>query len=94
MHQVASEHAGALLHHVVIYGSDMRDGSDGGPYVQNFGKASIGQTGGQNSAPNQVIGVVSHYYTPDFKLEFSSILDDRFVNLLNKLCAHRVGNCA
>lgn len=94
MHQVASEHAGALLHHVVIYGSDMREGSDGGPYVQNFGKASIGQTGGKNSAPNKVIGVVSHFYTPDFKLEYSSILDDRFVNLLNKLCAHRVGNCA
>lgn len=93
MHQVTSEHAGAVLHHVVLYGSDMREGSDGGPFVQNFGKASIGQTGGQNAAPNKVIGVSSYFYNPNFQIEASSILDDRFVNLLNKLCAHKVGNC-
>jgi V8-like Glu-specific endopeptidase len=94
MHQVTSKHAGAVLHHVVLYGSDMREGSDGGPFVQNFGTASIGQAGGLNPGRNQVIGVSSHFYNPSVKLEVSSILDYRFVNLFNKLCGHRVGNCA
>ena len=94
MHQVTAGNAGSVSNHVVAYGSDMKDGADGGPFVQNFGKRSIGQKDGLRPGLNQVIGVASFFASTNNNLEMSSIIDSRFDHLFNKICAHRVGNCA
>ncbi|MBW4699732.1 MAG: hypothetical protein KME03_17915 [Aphanocapsa lilacina HA4352-LM1] len=76
------------------YGSDMTGGSSGGPWIQNFGYSSSGQTGGLLSGRNQVIGVTSYGYTdPAILRQGSSIPDSGFLNLLDNVCSHRPGNC-
>ncbi|WP_238584105.1 trypsin-like serine peptidase [Legionella tucsonensis] len=94
MHQVTAQSARAVAPNNVEYGSDMAGGSSGGPWVQNFGGVAAGQTGGLNPARNAIVGVTSYGYTDTrIKLQGSSILDSRFVSLLNSMCAHRSGNC-
>ena len=78
----------------VEYGSDMTGGSSGGPWVQNFGEPSIGQTGGTNPGLNRVVGVTSYgFVSPDPKVQGASVPDQRWVDLFNLVCAHRAGNC-
>ncbi|MEW6301143.1 MAG: trypsin-like serine protease [Thermodesulfobacteriota bacterium] len=94
MHQVTAESFRAVAPNCVEYGSDMRGGSSGGPYVQNFGALATGQTGGTNTGLNRVIGVVSYGYTStDPKVQGSSILDSRFTTILNTACGRQAGNC-
>lgn len=78
----------------IEYGSNLRDGADGGPFIQNFGEPAQGQTGGLEPAMNKIIGVISYSYTdPAIKTVGSSILDIRFVNLYNNICMHQANNC-
>ncbi len=92
MHQVTAESHETVSPNNVIYGSDMRGGSSGGPWVQNFG--SNGITVGANSFPNSVIGVPSWISTSTAPLfQGSSILDSTFTDLLDVACAHSPGNC-
>ncbi|KTD06838.1 trypsin-like serine peptidase [Legionella jamestowniensis] len=94
MHQVTSQSFRGVTPNNVEYGSDMRGGSSGGPWVQNFGIASSGQTGGLNPARNAIVGVTSYGYVDSrIMLQGSSILDSRFVSLLNTMCKRRSGNC-
>ena len=94
MHQVTAQSAKSVSPNNVEYGSDMAGGSSGGPWVQNFGTYALGQTGGQNSGLNRVIGITSYLYTNGTALaEGSSIPDSRFISILNTVCAHRAGNC-
>jgi V8-like Glu-specific endopeptidase len=94
MHQVTAESFRAVSPNCVEYGSDMRGGSSGGPFVQNFGQLATGQTGGTNTGINRVIGVVSYGYTStDPKVQGSSILDSRFTSILNTSCGRQAGNC-
>jgi len=89
---VEAENAGSSEN--VEYGSDMRGGSSGGPWVQNFGVLASGQSGGVNSGTNRVIGVTSYGYTStDPLVQGSSIPDLCFIDLLNLACTHRGGNC-
>ena len=75
------------------YGSDARGGSSGGPWVQNFAVMSVGGATGTNTAQNRVVGITSYGYTSlDPKVQGSSILDSRWVQLWNTMCA-RAGNC-
>jgi V8-like Glu-specific endopeptidase len=94
LHQVS---AGAFRNtspNNVEYGSDARGGSSGGPWIQNFGTASVGQFGGNNPGLNRVVGVTSYgYVSPDPKVQGASVPDSRWVQLWNVVCAHRVGNC-
>jgi hypothetical protein len=60
--------------------------------VQNFGESADGQTDDVNPGMNQIIGVTSFGHN-DFKLEGSSVLDDRLLSLLDTMCGHREGNC-
>jgi V8-like Glu-specific endopeptidase len=94
MHQVS---AGAFRNTVpnnVEYGSDARGGSSGGPWIQNFGTAAVGQTGGVNPGINRVVGVTSYgYVSLDPKVQGASVPDSRWVQIWNLVCAHRVGNC-
>ena len=94
MHQVTAQSFAADTNGAVIYGSDMRGGSSGGPWVQNFGVPSAGQTGGVNAQLNTIIGVTS--YGPTAVGPFyqgSSTMDSRFVTMLNTVCGRRTGNC-
>lgn len=94
MHVVTAQSARSVSPNNVEYGSDMRGGSSGGPWVQNFGVASVGQTGGLNAGRNRIIGVTSYgYVSEDPKAQGASIPDSRFIDLLNFICAHRAGNC-
>lgn len=94
MHQVTAQSARAISPNNAEYGSDMRGGSSGGPWVQNFGEYSVGQTGGTNSGLNRIVGVTSYVYDDTSLLsEGSSIPDSRFTSLLSTICAHRAGNC-
>lgn len=95
MHQVTAQSYKANGTNTVLYGSDMTGGSSGGPWIQNFGAPATGQTTGQNTGVNRVIGVTSYIYTDGGKLlvEGSSILNNSFLDILNKACAHKAGNC-
>ncbi len=95
MHQVTAESARAVAPNNVEYGSDMRGGSSGGPWVQNFGALAVGQTGGLNPGLNRIVGVTSYgYVSTDPKAQGASIFDSRFTSILNTACAHRAGNCS
>ena len=94
MHQVTAESARSVAPNNVEYGSDMRGGASGGPWVQNFGQLAVGQTGGLNPGLNRVVGITSYGYVSTApKALGSSIPDGRFVSLLVALCTHKVGNC-
>ena len=98
MHQVSSQSAAAISPSNVQYGSDMLGGSDGGPWVQNFGVASSGQTGSGTSASfaNRVVGVTSiGLLDSTQKGLMSSIIDNtNFLGLFNSICAHQANNCS
>jgi V8-like Glu-specific endopeptidase len=78
----------------VEYGSDAGGGSSGGPWVQNFQVLQAGGATGKNTGSNRVVGVTSYIYVPDDpKVQGASILDSRWVSILNTLCGRVAGNC-
>jgi hypothetical protein len=78
----------------VEYGSDAAGGSSGGPWVQNFQVLQAGSGGNSNNGSNRVVGITSYGYEPrDPKVQGASILDNRWISLLNTLCARVPGNC-
>jgi V8-like Glu-specific endopeptidase len=94
MHRVDAESFRNTPPNTVEYGSDMTGGSSGGPWVQNFGEPSIGQTGGLNAGLNQVVGITSYgFVSPNPKTQGSSVPDQRWVDLFNAVCADGAGNC-
>ncbi len=94
MHEVTAQSLRKATPNAVEYGSDMRGGSSGGPWVQNFGVVSSGQTGGSNTGSNRVIGITSYGFVSTTPLiQGSSVPDSRFTALLTKVCNHRAGNC-
>jgi V8-like Glu-specific endopeptidase len=94
LHQVTAQSYGLAGNNNVFYGSDMEGGSSGGPWVMNFGAPSVGQAGGLQPQRNQVIGVTSWGYPKTLlKVQASSSLDYRFIDILNKACGRQYGNC-
>jgi len=94
IHQVTAQSAQAVAPSNAEYGSDMNLGSGGGPWIQNFGIASQGQTGGTNTGRNLVIGLSSYGYNDSTTLaEGSPILDATFANVYNYMCTLATGNC-
>lgn len=94
MHRVDSDAFRNTPPNTVEYGSDMTGGSSGGPWVQNFGEPSIGQSGGTNPGLNRVVAVTSYgFVSTAVKSQGASIPDQRWVDLFNLVCAHRAGNC-
>lgn len=94
IHQVTAESFRSRSPNAVEYGSDMGGGSSGGPWIQNFGALAAGQGGGTNSGLNEVVGVTSYGpISTDPLYAGSSILDSRFVDVLNTICTNRAGNC-
>jgi len=94
MHQVTSGRCYAGGSNTERYGSDMRGGSSGGPWVQDFGAVSNGQTVANPAGPNLVVGVTSYLnLSTDPQYLGSSVPDQRFTSLLTFVCNHRAGNC-
>lgn len=94
MHQVDSQSFEAGGANTVLYGSDMRGGSSGGSWIENFGVLATGQTGGLQPTPNRVVGVTSYGFVSTTPLvQGSSILGQEFLDMRNAACAHRPGNC-
>lgn len=94
MHQVDSEDFRAGGQNTRLYGSDMRGGSSGGKWVENFGVKAAGQRGGLQPWPNRIVGVTSYgYVAVGPKVQGSSTLNQEFLTILNMACAHRAGNC-
>lgn len=94
MHQVDSEDFEPGGQNTRLYGSDMRGGSSGGPWVENFGVKAAGQVGGLQPWPNRIIGVTSYgYVAVGPKVQGSSVLNQEFLTILNMACTHRAGNC-
>jgi hypothetical protein len=95
MHQELSGNFRNTSPNNVEYGSQSRGGSSGGPWVQNFGAVSTDQTGGLKPGTNRVVGVTSYgYVSTDPKVQGASILDSRWVQIWQIVCAHRAGNCS
>jgi V8-like Glu-specific endopeptidase len=94
MHQVTAGSDRPGGNNTVLYGSDMRGGSSGGPWVQNFGSPANGQTAGKNTGLNQIIGVTSYgYVSTEPLVQGSSILNESFLRILDSACRARAGNC-
>lgn len=74
------------------YGSDMKQGSSGGPWIQNFGIAAAGQ---QAPAGNQIVGVTSWGVTnpANFWVAVSSTPDAKVMQMVSQACARQGGNC-
>jgi V8-like Glu-specific endopeptidase len=85
LHQVTAKDAKTAAPSNVLYGSDMRGGSAGGPLIQDFG---------DNAALVRWVGAISTYNSSAaVKLQGASIPDSRFLTVLNTVCNHRAGNC-
>ncbi len=94
MHQVTAQGAKVVAPNNAEYGSDMAGGSSGGPWVQNFGELADGQNGALNSGLNRVVGITSYgYVSSNPKAQGAAIFDSRFKDMLDKVCAHKEGNC-
>jgi V8-like Glu-specific endopeptidase len=74
-------------------GSDMRGGSSGGAWVENFGIHGVGDPT-STGVGNKIVGIVS--YGPVAigpRYQGSSILNAEWVNLYNTACRQAAGNC-
>jgi V8-like Glu-specific endopeptidase len=96
MHQVTAQAFSNAANNTVTYGSNMRGGSSGGPWVMNFGFATacLEGCGGSDTGMNRIIGVTSYGPTATDPLyQGASILDSRWQSLWTTGCAHKAGNC-
>ena len=85
LHQVTAKDHKTQSPSNVLYGSDMRGGSNGGPLIQDFG---------DNAALVKWVGALSTFNTSTaVKLQGASTPDSRFTGVLSNVCAHRGGNC-
>lgn len=85
LHQVTAKDHKTQKPSNVLFGSDMRAGSGGGPVIQDFGdNAGLVRWVGTLSTINNSAAV---------KLQGASIPDSRFTSMLNSACANRAGNC-
>ena len=95
MHQVDSEDFRSGGKGTRLYGSDMRGGSSGGPWVMNFGDNDRDTGPGLEPwRPNRIVGVTSYGFKDAApKVQGSSILGDQFLSILQTACERREGNC-
>jgi hypothetical protein len=92
MHSVNGQTGTSVFTNTVIMGSDMRGGSSGGPWVQNFQVLSAGQT--PRSPTLRIVGIVSYGpVSTSFNYQGSSIPDARFASALNAACTTYPTRC-
>jgi len=98
MHRVDSQSFQSTFFNTTEYGSDMAGGSSGGPWLENFGLKSVGQSPLPNGM-NYVVGVTSYGSSSSGpKYAGSSTLDTQFTNssktgIIDVACARSTGNC-
>jgi V8-like Glu-specific endopeptidase len=73
------------------YGSSMSHGSSGGPWVQDFGVAPVGNP--TTSGRNLVAAVTSYVPASGVGYQGASQFDSTFTSLRNAACGHASGNC-
>jgi hypothetical protein len=95
MHRVDAEPHRNFAPNNTTIGSDMRGGSSGGGWYQNYGEYGAGQPGtATNTGINRLRGVTSFGFVSfSPKEQGASIFDNRFIQILNIACANRAGNC-
>jgi len=78
-----------------IIGSDSSGGASGGGWFVNYGEFSEGSPGSGNDAtPNALVAVTSFGFTrPEIMAIGASILDSRYVAILNAACSANPGAC-
>lgn len=75
-------------------GSDQREGTSGGPWVQNWGRTASGQRYAAGTGANQVVGVGSFGYNSSGPQAVgASRPDSRWTRTLAIACDRRAGNC-
>ena len=76
----------------VEYGSDMTQGSSGGPWVENFGTGAAPT--GSYATRNAVVAVTSYIYNdPAIKILGASGFNSDFSSILSSACANKPDNC-
>ncbi len=90
MHRVDAQQFRNESSNTVEYGSDMKGGSSGGPWIENFGQRSRGQT---VAGANSVVSVTSFGPIDNLDYQGGSILNSNFWDMFNQACKHRKGNC-
>ena len=87
---------GSLSNNTII-GSNMNGGSSGGPWIENFGLASLltGETNGSFPYQNVVVGVTSWGYTSTAPKEAgaSPFTSGNIQFLVSTMCSWYPGNC-
>lgn len=93
MHQVTTGDDVYFGNNCYVYGSDMRRGSNGGPWIQNFNRKSDRQGGGHNKARAAVVGVTSFWLDSTIRAQGASMLNRDFKVLRQRACFNQSGNC-
>lgn len=96
MHRVDAQFFSTINPNNAVYGDDMQHGSSGGPWIENFGPRSAGQTGGIQPIHNVVVGVTSsgvgNPSAPSL-LVTSSIPDNGVAQMILNACNVAPGTC-
>jgi hypothetical protein len=72
-----------------VFGSQLSQGSSGGPYVMSFGQPAVGQL---PEPANLLVGIMS-FVVVGRQLAGTSIINGEFEEILNAACAAEPGNC-
>jgi V8-like Glu-specific endopeptidase len=72
-----------------VFGSQLSQGSSGGPYVMSFGQPAVGQL---PEPANLLVGIMS-FVVVGRQLAGTSIINGEFEEILNTACAAEPGNC-
>ena len=78
-----------------VYGSAMKGGSSGGPWIKDFGVEPVSDNPNSDLGNNYLVGVTSYGPTnTGLMYQGASQFDSRFISLLNSACgAANSGNC-
>lgn len=78
----------------VRIGSAQRGGSSGGPWLKDFGVNAVDSAAHPVPSRNQLVSVTSYGPIAESPQYLGgSILDSRFISILNTICARQAGNC-
>lgn len=88
MHQVSSGRCTSGGNNSERYGSDMRGGSSGGPWVQDFGRVAAGQTVTSPQGANLIVGITSFSnVSTEPRYQGSSVPGQSFIDIFDNACA-------
>ncbi len=94
MHQITAGDGIPVEPFNAEYGSDMRLGSAGSPWIQSFGPAADGQEYSRDPGRNLVVGVTSYgYEDPTIFSNGSSVIGDSFKHLYSLVCLNYRDAC-